>query len=522
MLDFLASLWNGFLQIVGLLLPFGKESKGWKMGPGLRWFLHALLLVLILVALFFLNRFVAHLVDVGFEWIKIFFLPLIFIGVYSLLWTGWWIWKLLMAQPEPSHFPDIDAAWAEAMRALAQAGISLTDKPLYLVLGRPEGAEENLFNAAQLQLVVKQTPPGPGAALHVYADRDAIYLTCPGASLLGKHAANVSLQGIDEQQGDTIEGEADSPEDKTIRPTGKEKKVIKQLAQIAGRQMNVIERRAARRDLGMPMPDLLKNPAEVEMYRARLAHLGRLVVRDRQPFCPINGIMILVPAGATDSEHDAQQTAELCARDLTGLRRVLKLRCPIFVLTCDFEAIPGFANFIQRVSTKERLGRLGQRFPLAPPDLAGEPLQAKMEQSIHHLCNNYLRDWVYRLFRVDGDDAAIAANTGLYLLLDEMRGRKKNLSRILTQGIARDIPTPLLYGGCYLAGTGPAKDREQAFVAGFLKRLSENQGVVSWTDEAIAEDRRCHRRANLGYTFLAGLVLAFLGALGYFFLHSRR
>ncbi len=175
------------------------------------------------------------------------------------------------------------------------------------------------------------------------------------------------------------------------------------------------------------------------------------------------------------------------------------------------------------MSTKERLGRLGQRFPLAPPDLAGEALKEQIDQSIHQLCNNYLRDWVYRLFRVDADGAgdATAANTGLYLLLDEMRGRKKNLSRILTQGIAKETPVPLLYGGCYLAGTGAGKDREQAFVAGFLKRLSENQGVVSWTDEAIAEDQRCHRRANLGYTFLIGLTLAVLAALAYFLFFRR-
>src|SRR5205085_749881 len=144
--------------------------------------------------------------------------------------------------------------------------------------------------AAQLQLAVPQSPADPRAPLHIYATREAIYVTCAGASLLGKHAANVALEGIDEQGGGAEEVDGESPEAKTIRPSGKEKKVIKKLAQILGRQMNVVERRAARRDLGMPMPDLLKNSAEVERLRARLAHLGRLIVRDRQPFCPINGL----------------------------------------------------------------------------------------------------------------------------------------------------------------------------------------------------------------------------------------
>jgi type VI protein secretion system component VasK len=271
------------------------------------------------------------------------------------------------------------------------------------------------------------------------------------------------------------------------------------------------------------MPDLLKNTAEMNMYKARLAHLGRLIVRDREPFCAINGLLVLVPIGGTDTEADAQQTAEMCTRDLATLRRVLRLQCPILVLTCDLEALPGFRDFIVRVSARERLGRLGQRFPLASPDLAGEALQEQIDKSIHYLCDHYLRDWVYRLFQVDdtGERDATATNTGLYLFLDEMRGRKKNLSRVLTQGIAREGPVPLLYAGCYLAATGSDKAQEQAFVAGVFKRLLENQSFVAWTDQALAEDRKSHSQANLGYGLLGGLAVVLLATLGFFFLHNR-
>jgi hypothetical protein len=368
-----------------------------------------------------------------------------------------------------------------------------------------------------LQLVVKQTPAGPLAPLHFYASRDAIYITCPGASLLGRHAANIALEGIDEQRGG---GEVeDGPDaDKTIRPSKKEKKVIRHLAQIAGRQMNVLERRAVRRELGLPLPDITRSGAEVELARDRLAHLGRLLVRDREPFCAINGLLILAPVGGTDTEQDAQQTAEVVARDLATLRRTIKMKCPMLVLACDLEALPGFTDFIQRVSPKDRLGRLGQRFPLASPDLAGDTLEEKIDDSIHHLCNSYLRDWVYRLFKLDNDagQRSTAANTGLYLFLDAMRARRKNLSRIVTHGLAKEGPTPLLYAGCYLAATGADKDRHQAFVAGVFKRLVENQNYVSWTDEAIAEDRGAHGRAALGYTLLGGLALALVAAAGWF------
>src|SRR5439155_24859794 len=133
------------------------------------------------------------------------------------------------------HFREIDGAWDVAVRALAQAGIRPGDLPMFLVLGRPAGPEENLFHAAQLPLVVKQTPGDARAPLHVYATREAIYVTCAGASLLGKHAANVALEGIDEQGGPggaAPGGEADeqSPETQnTIQPSGRERKVIRRL-----------------------------------------------------------------------------------------------------------------------------------------------------------------------------------------------------------------------------------------------------------------------------------------------------
>src|SRR5262245_50195918 len=509
MLNFFAKIWNGFIQFLAILLPFGKDSRWRRMGRGVRLTLQIIVLALIVVGLYLLDRnFLGRRVVPNLP--EGFWSPLLFLLVYFLIWTAWWIWKLLMEEPEPSTFPDIDTAWKEATRALAQAGIRLTDWPVFLVLGRPEAPEEHLFSAAQLQLVVKQTPPGPHVPLHVYASRDAIFITCPGASLLGKHAAYLALEDIDEL-GAGGEGEGEVPGgDQTIRPSRKEKKVIERLVKIGGRQMNVLERRAARRELEKPMPDLLKNAAEVETLQARLSHLGRLIVRDRQPFCAINGVLVLAPIGGTDTSYDAQQTAEICARDLATVRQMLKMQCPIFVLACDLEALPGFSEFIQRVPAKERAGRLGQRFPLAPLDTGGDKVMEQVDESIHHLCNNYIRDWVYRSFQADGleDNKATAINTGLYLFLDEMRARKKNLGRILTHGIAKEGPAPLLYGGCYLAATGADKDRSQAFVAGVFKRLLENQSYVTWTDEALNEDRRYHRRANVGYVLLGGLALA--------------
>ena len=54
--------------------------------------------------------------------------------------------------------------------------------------------------------------------------------------------------------------------------------------------------------VGKRRPLLLKNTDEVELLSSRLKYLCRLIVRDRQPYCPANGILLLIPLAATDSE----------------------------------------------------------------------------------------------------------------------------------------------------------------------------------------------------------------------------
>ncbi len=319
----LRKIWLKFRKFRSILLPFFKDESGWKMKPGMRWLLHILFLSAFLGGLFCLNQIdkVHRNIDPPLSYI---WLPLVGLLVYLIIWAIWWFLKLWQAESDPSSFPDIDEAWEIAMKDLAQARLQPGDLPLFLVLGRPYEAEANLFAAAQSPdtMVVKQTPSDPLAPIHVYATRDGIFVTCPGASLTGKQASILALEGMTDQAGGNSNDNIDNMDDenKTIKPDVKEKEIIKKLVQTQGRAMNVLERRAFRRDnLKLPFPNLLKRPAEMEVLDARLAHLGRLLVRERQPLCPINGLLILVPICASDTDQDAQQTAELCA--------VIWLRC---------------------------------------------------------------------------------------------------------------------------------------------------------------------------------------------------
>src|SRR5262245_27464293 len=152
MISFLENIIYSVQYFFNLLWPYSPDRTTLgKVGAGIRYFLHFLLVFLVLVGLYFLNNyFRIHELIPRPVWARHYWLPIIFILLYALAFVGWWIYRLLMGESEASFFPDIDEAWDEAVAALDQAGISVTDVPLFLILGRPEAAEELLFQSAQL------------------------------------------------------------------------------------------------------------------------------------------------------------------------------------------------------------------------------------------------------------------------------------------------------------------------------------------------------------------------------------
>src|SRR5262249_61409054 len=77
--------------------------------------------------------------------------------------------------------------------------------PLFLVLGQPEGSEQALFQASGLSWQVSHALPS-APPIRVRANRDGIYVTCAGASLLGRQAATLAgkaAPGEDEPADDT-------------------------------------------------------------------------------------------------------------------------------------------------------------------------------------------------------------------------------------------------------------------------------------------------------------------------------
>ncbi len=64
-----------------------------------------------------------------------------------------------------------------------------------------------------------------------------------------------------------------------------------------------------------------------------------------------------------------------------------------------------------------------------------------------------------------------------------------------------------MLGGCYLAGTGPDGDRDQAFLAGVVRLALEQQNGVRWTGDALADDAAYQWYTRVGYALLAVFVV---------------
>src|SRR5262249_45981388 len=152
----------------------------------------------------------------------------------------------------------------------------------------------------------------------------------------------------------------------------------------------------------------LNNAAAVDELTARLAHLCRLIVRDRHPLCPLNGILLLVPLAGTDHPQDATETGHVCHLDLATVRAGVRVRCPLFILGCDVETVAGGTEFIGEFNDRERLQRVGQRCPLVPDfrhsDFAAGkqgPVAEMLDSLSGWICNSVVPAWVYKSFRVE-------------------------------------------------------------------------------------------------------------------------
>jgi len=452
----------------------------------------------------------------------------------------------LWLEGEISRFPDIDYAWKVGVAALEQNGLDLTEIPIFLIIGSAgEHQEKALMQASGLSLRVQEVPQGQ-AELHWYANPDGIYLVCTNIGCLSKLAgiasevAQAESSGAaplapsgsvspgpaaDSIRGTIVTGGAGAPDDSRAAPEPVPPVSAPAALPGAGNIRGTMIVGA-----GSDQSDVsgsggagaaserrvihLESDEAAEQDR-RLDYLCQLIRRARQPLCPINGILTLLPYGLIQrSMPEGIRVQRAVRRDLETLRRGLKLCCPVTAMVVGLEEVSGFRELVRRVGRERAAGqRFGKGF-----DISNPPLPERLAALSDHACGAF-EDWVYALFR-EKDSLSKPGNTKLYALLCKVRRDVQNrLSNILSSGFACDPdqdmqPEPRLFGGCYFAAVGDSEDR-QAFVKGVFDKLPEQQEELQWTPEALADDERFQYLAQLGLALDSLLLLTLLGMIAY-------
>lgn len=380
----------------------------------------------------------------------------ILIVIGSVILLPWLIYEglRLWLEEDRSRFPDIDFAWNAGIRELEEHGLSLNTIPLFIVAGsNSEQQEKSLMQAAGIQLSVRGVPEGP-APLHWYAHPGGIFLFLSEICQLS--ALAVLLNKRDAQLA------AAAPVGQPVTPkvgAGDEAEV-----EITSR-----------------------SSAEVSI---RLNYVCGLIRRARQPICPCNGILVLLPFSAFRIQGEFSEKFErLVKSDLIALQETLQVRCPVMSLIVGMEHESGFRELVRRIGIdRARVQRFGMGFDVRSPATSAE-----LSLLGAHISGRF-EDWVYNLFREPGS-LSRPGNKQLFALLCQVRTfLQVRLSSLLANGFGYEAavnssPVSIMFCGCYFASVGDTKDR-QAFVQGAVEKLVDEHENVEWTQRTLIDDRR--------------------------------
>jgi hypothetical protein len=243
-----------------------------------------------------------------------------------------------------------------------------------LVIGSEDESAATAFHqCAKTKLGLKNIPPG-NAPIQWFGNESAVFVhlidACCVSELVrspqsAQSGANADLQesggytgtivgGIPasnpvtaEDQGvgtGTITGDA-APVGKPVSPGGQQRPVAAfrptqtigaeySPTMMAGQDSNVSNR--------MEIAS-----ADLELQIKRLRYVCSLLKKHRQPICPLNGIVTVVPFSAVESSQDQLQVA--LQDDLETIEDVCQLICPVSILVSAIEREPGFSELMRRI-----------------------------------------------------------------------------------------------------------------------------------------------------------------------------
>ena len=432
---------------------------------------------------------------------------------------------VLWLEQDTARFPDVDRAWEAGISALRDHNCDLTSLPMFVVTGpRDEVQARSLMEASGMHFFIDGIPKGP-ADLHWFASDDGIFLVCTRTCHVSALSAVAMQTGASTSRGakdifaatmdsanfsasqtgfGTMSGldDDDDPESRPATPN-----YYGTMNSDEGFGTDSGSTKGAAKNHRQTVKLTSQQEAETS---EKFAHVCNLINVNRQPFCPINGVLSFVPFGLLCSSDD--QTGELqksLRSDTDGLSRELKLRCPVICLVGGMEVYSGFRELVRRVGRDRALeNRFGRGFEVWNP-----PVPEQLEALARHACGQF-EAWVYRLFRED-KELQHHGNPKLYALLCLIRSHVADrLVRVTEAAYSREADEchrALLFGGCYFAATGEKAD-QQVFVRSVFSKLVDQFDDLEWHDDIRTADARYRTTRDI-LLFLNVVLLVAIGTI---------
>ncbi len=501
--------------------------------------------------------------------VRILWLPLVGGLVYATAWSAWFVARTLRKPAEQPLFDATTSCLRAGLDRFAQSGIDVSRTPLYLVLGSPAEGIRAFFAAAHADLIVLPHPDESDEPVQVCGNQDAIYVCCRDVSLLGRFARQATEARAEKQaaksrpntvasrepahlwSGDqppperaqlspaaAVAGHADhsrstagstvsSPASATATatatatlvedpPAGGDRATLQRMNQtISDLETLTVEPPAAAtvevlQPRHSPAPLLRLNSSEAEQLLERLDAVCQELAELRQPYCPINGVLLMVPLDAADDVETADHVGMRIERDLATITAATESSVSAQLIFCDLDRCEGSQAFLNRFPDTQRHRRLGANLPAPPPSEPDAGPQG-IDHAVRWICDELFPPLGYRLMQRDPNDPACdralsLENRQIHRLVDSMRQRREGMSRMLRRAVVAAIGRVRLRG-CFITATGAAGHSRQAFAEGIVPLILDIQNEVQWSPERRRRDRWQHRAAMATYVAVAGAAL---------------
>lgn len=483
----------------------------------------------------------------GFRWIDRYWFGIVFLLGYAIIRSVLYLISILGIEEE-GEFTDIDRPWRRALEELAQEELYVDDLPLFLVNGLTPQQEQSVFlDASNVEWKVVCPPPNETTSpLRVFADSNAIFVSCTGigavscqqgkivdsrlaatsgaapvgsgsqtqqagemASILshakrstGTMPAGGALQAAPVAPTGTVT-QAETAQPPPTTATGTLRSIG---AAIAGATMSPGGVQRAMKSMTSVSPEAKGygkkqvapiNDVEAELGFRRMGYFCSLLQDARNPYCPINGLLQVIPLSWATSPEHAKKLAPAIRYDIECIHETLQLQFPVVIAFSEMDSILGLKEFLVRLERLHkgiRNSRAGSRFwPGAEINI--ESLDLLLDRSM-----NWFRGWIYAAF---ADDINSAENQSLFHLLCQIRQKKPALASLLKGALSQVTEPEMRLSGCYFIATG-AGATEQGFIRGVLDRLVEMEEEIAWSPDL---EITVSKRRVLTQMLIAGTAL---------------